>query len=103
MYETYDVRVYENGDKYWFQNDQYHRLDGPAIEYANGDKFWFVHGKYHRLDGPAIERVDGRKFWYIEGEPMSKTEFDAKTQPNDGTCNGKIVEIDGKKYRLSII
>lgn len=31
-------------DKRWFQ--QYHRLDGPAIEYAEGQKWWYWHGVY---------------------------------------------------------
>ena len=24
----------------------YHRTDGPAIEFANGDKHWYINGKY---------------------------------------------------------
>jgi len=43
-YETYEVRVYENGDKRWFQNDKLHRLDGPAIEWIDGTKWWYING-----------------------------------------------------------
>ena len=35
--------------------DEYHRLDGPAIEYTNDDKYWWVNGLRHREDGPAVE------------------------------------------------
>jgi hypothetical protein len=31
--------------KYWYKDDELHRLDGPAIEFANGTKAWFIDGK----------------------------------------------------------
>ena len=44
------------GDKHWY-NDQglLHREYGPAIEHITGDKSWFKENKYHRLNGPAID------------------------------------------------
>jgi len=66
--KTYEVEVHKNGDKYWYLNGQYHREDGPAIEYANGTKFWYIHNDYHREDGPAAEHANGDKFWYLNGE-----------------------------------
>jgi hypothetical protein len=56
----------------------------------------------HRLDGPAVERSDGYKAWYIEGQRMTKEEFNALIKPKR-TCEGKIVEVDGKKYKLTAI
>ena len=126
-YETYEVRVYPSGNKYWYQNGNHHRLDGPAIEYSNGDKEWWQMGKRHRLDGPACEWSDGDKAWYqndmlhrldgpayemvngnkdwwIEGKQYSEQAFNQKiAQLNNSTCHGKVVEIEGKKYRLQII
>ena len=32
------------GTKAWYQNDQLHRTDGPAIEDANGTKWWYIDG-----------------------------------------------------------
>ena len=32
-----------------------------------GNKWWFLNGNYHRLDGPATEMVDGTKEWWING------------------------------------
>jgi hypothetical protein len=36
--------VHENGDRAWYQNNQLHRTDGPAIERADGDKYWYIKG-----------------------------------------------------------
>lgn len=46
---------------------QFHREDGPAIEYPNGTKYWFCHGKRHRVGGPAVEYHYGDKSWYQNG------------------------------------
>ncbi len=119
-YKTYEVRVYANGRKewrqsgklhredgpaveyangvkLWYQNDKLHREDGPAVEHANGVKEWWLNGQLHRKDGPAIEYVNGTKEWWFNGNKMTEEEFNLKTK----SCSGKIVEIDGKKYRLS--
>jgi hypothetical protein len=61
-YIQYQVRVYSNGDKYWYLNGRRHRDDGPAIEYSDGHKEWWLNGELHREDGPAIERK-----WIIIG------------------------------------
>jgi len=79
-----------------------HREDGPAIEYANGDKYWYNEGKHHREDGPACEYAYGYKEWYLENELLSEEEFNEKMNPSP-TCEGKVVEIDGKKYKLSLV
>ena len=53
-------KLHKNGDKTWKNSaGQYHRTDGPAIEYANGYKWWYIKGQLHRTDGPAIEWADG--------------------------------------------
>ena len=119
--ETYTVKVHTNGDRFWYQNGKRHRLDGPAIEYADGDRFWYQNGQLHRLDGPAaeytngnrewcqngllhrldgpaIEYADGTRQWWIEGKPLTKEEFNQKTQKP--TCEGKTVTIDGITYKL---
>ena len=51
--------------EYKNESGQYHRTDGPAIEWNDGDKVWFINGKFHREDGPAVEYV-GNKYWYIK-------------------------------------
>ena len=121
-YIKYEVRVYENGDKEWYLNGKCHREDGPAIErangnkfwylngelhredgpakeYANGDKSWYKEGKLHREDGPAVEPANGDKYWYLNDKEYSEAEFKKKIAKSP--CEGKIVEIDGKKYTLT--
>ena len=71
----YKVKVYEDGAKHWYLNDQRHREDGPAIEWANGNKEWHLKGQLHREDGPAVEYADGDKSWFLNGKEMSEREF----------------------------
>jgi hypothetical protein len=117
----YKVEVYSNGSKHWYLDDKLHREDGPAVEYSKVGKMWYLNGKRHREDGPAIESYngskcwclndklhredgpaiecpDGSKCWFLNGEELTEQEHKAATsKPN---CEGKIVEIDGKKYKL---
>ena len=95
---TYIVKVEANGDKSWYVNGKRHREDGPACEYANGDKSWFVKGKRHRVDGPAVEWVNqGGKFWYVNDVQLSEKEFNER---NKKPCTNKVINIDGKNYKL---
>jgi hypothetical protein len=55
------------GTKRWYLNGQYHRTDGPAIEFADGAKWWYLNGRRHRTDGPATEEADGSKEWWLNG------------------------------------
>jgi hypothetical protein len=55
------------GDKFWYQDDQLHRTDGPAIEYAGGDKMWYQNDLLHRTNGPALEYTSGAKYWWFKG------------------------------------
>ena len=118
---TYTVNVNNSGDKYWYINGKLHREDGPACECANGSKCWCINGKLHREDGPAIECADGDKYWYINGKRhredgpaceyangtkcwyiddirLTEEQFNARKKPS---CEGKVVEVDGVKYRLT--
>jgi hypothetical protein len=55
----------EDDTIYWFDNNERHRLDGPAVEYAYGHRYWYQHGRLHRRDGPALDFVGGTQLWYI--------------------------------------
>ena len=95
----YTVKVYSNGNKYWHLNGKLHREDGPAVEYYDGYKSWWLNGKRHREDGPAIEYSDGHKCWALNGKELSEEEYNNKMNPP--SCNGKLVTIDGKQYKLT--
>jgi len=62
----------EDGDHIWYKDDQYHREDGPAMEWDDGDKMWFLNGDMHRVDGPAAIFADGDQEWYLHGKQLSQ-------------------------------
>ena len=118
----YEVHVDDNGNKFWYQDDKRHRIDGPAIEWFdgskcwwlddkrhridgpaiewfNGSKEWYQDDKRHRIDGPAVEWYDGTKHWYLDGECLTQAQWKQSVKPKP-SCVGKIVEVDGVKYRL---
>ena len=67
--------------------------------YDNGDIYWYLNCELHREDGPAIEEADGYKAWFLNGNRLSEEEFNQRKD----SCVGKVVEIDGKKYKLQLI
>ena len=85
--------------EYWFKGLR-HRTDGPAVEYADGGKEWWLDDNLHRIDGPAIEDADGSKHWYLDGNKLTQAQWIEAVQPKVASCVGKIVEVDGVKYRL---
>ena len=93
----YTVRVYDDGSKSWYLNGKLHREDGPAIEWADGSKYWYLNGELHREDGPASEWAGGYKEWVLKGERLTEAEFN---QRMNKSCSGKVVEIEGVKYKL---
>ena len=94
---------YADGFKEWYLNGKLHREDGPAIEYASGDKYWCLNGQYHREDGPAIEYADGSKSWYLNGRSLTEAEFIKATTKQVDCIDGKVVEIDGKQYKITAV
>ena len=84
----------------WYLNGKLHRVDGPAMEYYNGSKYWFLNDKFHRTDGPAIELTSGTKYWFLNGVEYTEAEWSNQTQKVKAPCVGKIVEVDGVKYKL---
>lgn len=97
---------FTNGDKQWWIKGKLHREDGPAIEGGNGDKYWYRNDKLHRTDGPAIEPNSPHRLplWYLNDKIYTEDAWKkAINGLNSPSCNGKIVEIDGKKYKLKEI
>ena len=100
MTTTYTVKVSDNGTKEWLLNGKRHRVDGPAVEDTDGSKYWYLDDKRHRIDGPAIEWFDGSKEWYLDGNKLTQAQWKQSIKPKVASCAGKIVEVDGVKYRL---
>jgi len=67
---------------YYNSEGQYHRIDGPAVEWPDGNngftvgigESWYINGKHHRLDGPAVRWSNRDNFWYIYGQIYLKVE-----------------------------
>lgn len=58
------------------EDGRLHSEDGPAVEWSDGTKFWMQHDQYHRLDGPAIENVPGAEDeWYIRNRRLDPLEI----------------------------
>lgn len=68
--------INKHGSVHWYENGQFHRLDGPAIEEPTGTRMWYLNGKRHREDGPAVEYSNGVKLWYLENRQVTEEEFD---------------------------
>jgi hypothetical protein len=90
----------KSGTKAWYINGNLHREDGPAVIDETGNKYWYRNGNLHREGEPAVEYADGYKSWYLDGVYYTEEQFLAKTKK---TCEGKIVEIDGVKYQLTLV
>jgi len=60
----------KRGDKWWYNSKgEFHREDGPAVEYSDGSKTWWINGLRHREDGPAVDWLY-YKAWYINGKQI---------------------------------
>jgi hypothetical protein len=70
-----ECAIDKNGNKRWFLNGEYHREDGPAVEFHDGSKFWYLNNKLHREDGPAIEYPDGDNQWWLNGKEYTEKDY----------------------------
>jgi hypothetical protein len=62
----------DSREEYW--------VDGKLVLSINeaGDRYWYKDGEYHRLDGPAVEWTNGRKEWWLDGKQYSEWAWEAK-------------------------
>ena len=83
LYDTNGKVIYfENSDGYWYKKE--FDSNGNEIYYENSDGFW-IKSEYDS-NGNRI---------YCE----NSNEIIQDNRPKS-TCNGKVVEIDGKRYQL---
>ena len=104
--EKYIVEVHEDFTCWTNENGQIHRLGGkPAIACADGSKVYWENDKRHRLGGqPAVESADGHKAYYENGIQLTEAEAEAKCNPKPAdSCDGKLVTIEGKQYKLTAL
>ena len=79
--------------------------------YKNGQLMseeYCIDGKQHNENGPAYKSWDDEngqlmsEAYCIDGKRITKEQFD-KRNTISCSCEGKVVEIDGKKYQLKEI
>jgi hypothetical protein len=99
-YIKYEVKVYEDCDKFWYLNGKLHREDGPAIECSNGYKSWYLNDILHREDGPAIECSNGDKYWHLNGKRLTEEEFNKRMAPEVEMTMAQINEALGKNVKV---
>ena len=86
LYDSNGNRIYyENSDGYWVKRDYDSNNNLIYREYSNG--FWYKQ-----------EFDSNNNIIYYE----NSTGYIVDNRPK-GSCNGKVIEIDGKKYKLSEI
>jgi len=65
----------DKGSRFFLnKSGQYHRLDGPAIEWNFGAKEFFKNGIRHRIGGAAYEYKDEKQYWF-EGKQYNENEY----------------------------
>ena len=64
---------------------------------AEGRKKWYRDNMLHCEHEPAVVWADGDKWYYLHGIRLTKAEWEERMNKS---CSGKIVEIDGVKYKL---
>lgn len=60
--------VRDSSYEIWFQDNEIHREDGPAIIYKNGSVAYCKNGKFHREDGPAVINAHGFVQYWKDGK-----------------------------------
>jgi len=78
----------------WLDHQQHSRFGGPSGVTANGDLFWHQRGQYHRVDGkPAHIAHDGTLRWHRRGH--------IHRPPRKGHPLPAVIRADGgKEYRI---
>ena len=107
--------TWEYNDNGQLEYEQYcidgklHNPNGPAYQswFDNGQlryESYRIDGKRHNPNGPAHQcwynngQLRYEEYW-IDGKQLTKKEFENR----NNSCNGKVIEIEGKKYKLQEI
>ena len=86
LYNSNGNEIYfENSKGYWYKYE--FDSNGNKIYYENSDEYWFKRELDVNSNEIYFEDSDG---YIIDNRPK-------------GSCNGKVVEIEGKKYKLTEI
>jgi hypothetical protein len=99
-----NIIYYENSTGFWVKRE--YNDNGNEIYYERSDGYW--EKQEFDVNGKVIYFEDSEEYWY-------KRDYDAKGnriyfEDSNGyivdkrpksSCNGKVIEIEGKKYKLT--
>ena len=94
--KVYEVTVYENGSTFWRLNGKRHNEHGPAVIYTDGAVQYWLNDKLHNEHGPAIIYANGTVAYFLNGTRVTEAQV---MKSHDG----KLIEKDGVKYRLTAV
>ena len=61
---------------------------------------WKLNGQFHREDGPAVEYASGSKEWYINDDLLTEDEFNQHTNPVVEMTIAEIEQLIGKRIKI---
>ena len=75
-------------------------IEYTVVVWGSGDKSWYLNGEWHREDGPAVEYADGTKFWYLNDKNVTEEEHKRMTSPVVEMTVAQISEALGKQVKV---
>ena len=96
---------YETSDGYWSRLE--YDKNGKQTYYENGDGYWYRYEYDENGNRTYYEDSDG--FWHRceYGKNGKQTYYEnsdgIKKGTKRGSCDGKVIEVGGKKYKLTAV
>ena len=96
IYSLFNISYYKfnDGEKRWYLDGLYHKLDGPAVSCGEKQEYW-QYGERHRSGGPAIY-YPGRHIAYYVNDQLHRLDGPALIYPG----NYEAYYVDGQLHRL---
>jgi hypothetical protein len=93
---------YENSSGFWARRE--YDKDGNRTYYETSDGFWVSYKRDKKGNETYFEDSNGYWARYEYDEKGNRTYYETSTGYKIGTkrgsCSGKVIEVDGKKYKL---
>ena len=98
-----NLLYFEDSDGFWLKNE--YDSNGKEFYYEDSDGYWIK--REYDSNGNEIYSENSDGFWRksefdSNGKQIYYEDSDGRVKDNrpKSTCEGKVVEIDGKKYQL---
>lgn len=106
LYDSNGKEIYyETSDGYWYKQE--FDANGKLIYYGQSNGYWYKHDYDSNSNKIYTEYSDRTWSKHDYDSNGNKTYYEDSTgiiidkRPKKETCNGKVVEIDDKKYKLT--